>query len=149
MRRLPFTAGAFDLVVNLFTSFGYFDTDEEHATVLREVARVTRPGGTFVLDYMNADWVRATLVPSDERVMEGKTIWQRRRITSDGRFVLKTISAQECDHTYIERVRLFSASELRALVEGSGFTVRQEFGDYEGGARTASSPRVILFAERA
>jgi SAM-dependent methyltransferase len=149
MRRLPFAERAFGVVVNLFTSFGYFETDAEHETVVREVARVTRPGGVFVLDYLHAKCVRETLVPSDEREVNGQVLRMRRYITSDGRYVLKTVSVPGSEHTYVERVRLFTPDELRQLLERNGFTVTQEFGDYAGGARTASSSRVILFAERA
>src|SRR5438067_8815440 len=45
MRRLPFRAASFDGVVNLFSSFGYLESDAEDESVLREVARVLRPGG--------------------------------------------------------------------------------------------------------
>jgi SAM-dependent methyltransferase len=65
MRRLPFATGALDMVVNLFTSFGYFRDDAQHRVVIQEVARVTRKRGWFVLDFLNAPQVRSTLVPFD------------------------------------------------------------------------------------
>jgi SAM-dependent methyltransferase len=148
MRSLPFADHAFGLVVNLFTSFGYFNTDAQHLRVLAEVGRVTRPGGTFVLDYLNADEVRRTLVPYDERVIDGRTVRQRRRISQDGRYVEKTIDADGCDRSYEERVRLFTPDELRMMVEESGFTLTLEYGDYQGSPWTDASPRLILFAER-
>jgi len=148
MRALPFADGAFDVVVNLFTSFGYFETDEEHLAVLRGVARVTRPHGWFVLDYLNADYVRATLVPENETVVNGKTIQQRRSITPDGRFVLKTISVLPEGHEYVERVRLFSPDALQSMIRAAGFTVAHTFGDYTGRPPSGDAPRVILFAER-
>lgn len=148
MRSLPFARGAFDLVVNLFTSFGYFATDAEHRRVLREVCRVTRPGGTFVLDYLNAPQVRARLVPRDRRRVNGRMVTQRRRIADAGRYVEKEISADGCAHTYLERVRLFTPSDLRQLLEENGFVVCDAFGDYTGTSLTAASPRVILFARR-
>jgi SAM-dependent methyltransferase len=148
MRRLPFADGVFGVVVNLFTSFGYFDADADHLAVLREVARVTRRHGTFVLDFLNEAQVRATLVPADRRVVDHKTVRQRRWITSDGRYVLKSISADHGGHTYVERVRLYTPAELHTLITAAGFTVTHEFGDYEGGVRTDDSPRAIFFAER-
>jgi SAM-dependent methyltransferase len=148
MRALPFADHAFGLVVNFFTSFGYFDTDAQHLRVLAEVARVTRPGGTFVLDYFNADEVVRTLVPFTERVVDGRTVRQRRRISADGRYVEKSIDADKCDKTYQERVRLFTPDELRMMLEESGFTLVHEFGTYDGNPWTNTSPRIILFAER-
>jgi SAM-dependent methyltransferase len=148
MRELPFADDAFGLVVNLFTSFGYFDTNAQHLRVLAEVARVTRPGGMFVLDYLNAENVRRTLVPSDERMVNGRKIWQQRRISADGLYVEKTISSDGCDRTYNERVRLFEPDQLRMMLEESGFAVVAEYGDYGGGLWSEASARLILFAER-
>jgi len=148
MRVLPFAAEAFDLVINLFTSFGYFATDEENRTVLREVHRVLGSGGTFVLDYLNADNVRDTLVPEDTRGVGDRIVTQRRKITEDGRYVEKTISATDCANKYLERVRLFEPVELRSLITDAGFTITHELGDYDGSALEADSPRTIFFARR-
>ncbi len=148
MRVLPFAGGAFDLVVNLFTSFGYFATDDENRTVLREVHRVIAGGGTFVLDYLNADNVRDTLVPEDTHEVGNRMVTQRRKITEDRRFVEKMISATDCANTYLERVRLFEPAELRALLTDAGFTITHELGDYDGSALEPDSPRTIFFAQR-
>ena len=43
-----------DLTVNLFTSFGYFERDAEHAAALGEMVATVRPGGWFVIDFLNA-----------------------------------------------------------------------------------------------
>ena len=68
MRELPFGADSFDLVVNLFTSFGYFDDDREHFRVLDCVGACMARGGTLVIDFLNAAQVRDSLVPYDERI---------------------------------------------------------------------------------
>ena len=59
MRRMPIRPGSMDLTVSLFTSFGYFEHDEEHAAALREMVATIRPGGWFVIDFLNATEVRA------------------------------------------------------------------------------------------
>src|SRR6266404_9028041 len=104
MRELPFADASFDLVVNLFTSFGYFDDDSEHARVLACVCAATRRGGTFVIDFLNASQVRRALVPYDERLENGITIEQRRTISGDDRFVEKRIRLRERGKEYIGRV---------------------------------------------
>ncbi len=53
MRCLPFSAGAFDWVLNFFTSFGYFETERENFLVLEEIVRVLAPCGRFLIDIMN------------------------------------------------------------------------------------------------
>jgi SAM-dependent methyltransferase len=148
MRRLPFADASFSVVVNLFTSFGYFREDAQHLRVLNEVARVTRPDGWFVLDYLHADQVRATLVPRDEQTVGTTVVEQEREISLDGRFVRKTITLGELGRTFVERVRLFEPEELVAMATAAGFAVDAVLGDYAGSALTATSPRTILFARR-
>ena len=148
MRALPFAAASFDLVVNLFTSFGYFSSDDENRWVLTQVSDVLRPGGVFVLDYLNAEQVRNTLVPHDTRRVGDRVVTQDRRITADGKYVEKQISAKGLDHTVTERVRLFEPDELRCLLHDAGFSVARELGDYNAAPLTLESPRAIFFAHR-
>jgi SAM-dependent methyltransferase len=148
MRELPFADDSFDLVVNLFTSFGYFEDDREHARVLSRVCAVTRHGGTFVIDFLNAGQVRRELVPYDERVKNGITIEQTRTISQDDRFVEKRIRLRGRGKEYIERVRLLSEADLERMLSVAGFDVSKRFGDYGGASWSEDSPRTILFASR-
>lgn len=148
IRALPYRESSFDLVVNLFTSFGYFDTDAEHDLVVRDLAGLITVGGTFVIDYLNADMVRAQLIAYDETSISGRRVEQRRQISDDGRYVIKRISIRNEGREFIERVRLFTKEELVAMLERGGFSVETSYGDYDGGPLTDDSPRVILFASR-
>ncbi len=148
IRALPYRDSSFDLVVNLFTSFGYFETDAEHSFVIRDLARVIDSGGTFVLDYLNEGVVRDRLVPCDETLVGGRRVEQRREITPDGRFVVKHIEIKEEGREFIERVRLFTRAELSSMLEQAGFSIERSFGDYDGTPLTDESPRVIFFASR-
>ncbi len=147
-RELPFAGGSFALVVNRFTSFGYFRDDEQQLRVRRDVARVLRPGGWFVLDYLHAKQVRRALVPRDERTVGTVRVEQERAIAPDGRFVRKTITISELGRTFVERVRLYEPVELAALCASAGFTVESVVGDYERSDLHAGSPRAILVAQR-
>ena len=148
MREIPFAAHSFDLVVNLFTSFGYFDDDREHVRVLACVWSSLKPGGTLVIDFLNAAQVRECLVPYDERIENGVTIEQHRRISPDNRFVEKRITLRESGKDYIERVRLLSPKDLERMLISAGFEVVKLFGDYAGTSWSETSPRTILFASR-
>lgn len=144
MRILPFRAESFSLVVNLFTSFGYFNDDGDHRKVLREIAAVTEPGGTFVLDYLNAEEVVANLKPSDERMVNGIVVEQKREITADRKFIEKRITLRETGKSFIERVRLFTRAELELLLDRAGFSVEEILGDYKGARWSEGSPRTML-----
>ena len=148
MRCLPFAPQSFGLVVNLFTSFGYFRDDSQHRQVIGEVARVTQPGGWFVLDYLNACHVRATLVPFDRIQVGDRIVEQEREISADGRFVRKTITLADEERSFIERVRLFEHGELLAMLDACGFDVATVLGDYDGRPHDATAPRSILLGQR-
>lgn len=148
MRCLPFRAQSFGLVVNLFTSFGYFRDDAQHRHVIGEVARVTQPGGSFVLDYLNAPCVRATLVPFDRFQVGERVVEQEREISADGRFVRKTITLADEERTFIERVRLFEHGELLGMLDVCGFDIADALGDYDGHTYGPDSPRTILIGCR-
>jgi len=148
MRRLPFRTAAFDLTVNLFTSFGYFADDTQHRLVIAEAARALRPGGTFVLDYLNADDVRRTITPHEELQIGTQQVAIDRSITDSGRFVVKEIRLMDTGRSFIERVRLFTPAELESLVEAAGLSVNRRFGGYGGDGSAHPADRVILVAEK-
>ncbi len=71
-----------------------------------------------------------------------------RRISDDGRFVIKQIQPIGEERRFLERVRLYGPGELQDMLGRAGLTSRQVFGDYAGGALAESSPRAIFVAER-
>jgi SAM-dependent methyltransferase len=147
MRRLPFRARSFDLIVNLFTSFGYFRRDAEHAAVVADLAERLRPGGHLVLDFLNAATVRAAVAAEDASAGSVQTTVSR-RLSDDGRYVLKTIRVP-ADRTYTERVRLLSPDDLAAMFRAAGLVVERTYGDYGGAALGPGSPRAILVGRAA
>jgi SAM-dependent methyltransferase len=149
MRHLPFTSKTFDLIVNLFTSFGYFGDDTQHEMVVRQAAGLLRANGVFVIDYLNATAVRAHLVAHEERVAGSQRISIKRRITDDGHHVVKEMRLLDDGRSFHERVRLFSADDLEQLLRQAGLTICFRFGDYDGSPVDADAPRVILGGRRA
>ena len=148
MRVLPVRAGSMDLTVNLFTSFGYFGPDSEHAAALAAMVATLRPGGWFVIDFLHAATVIDALVLAERMTLAEAPVDVTRRLLEGGRFVEKTIRLAD-GRQFTERVRLFTPTELESMLHAAGTTIRCRFGDYAGAPLTAGSPRVILFAERA
>ena len=148
MRALPFRDCTLDAVLNLFTSFGYFEDDREHELVLRDVARVLRPRGRFVLDFLNAPAVRAQLVPLDERTAGGRVVVQERTLSEDGRFVVKRIHLRGDGRSFLERVRLYERAELERMLGACGLAPLETLGDYDGGVHGPASPRLLILAAR-
>ncbi len=147
MRALPFKP-AFNLVLSLFTSFGYFDEEEEHERVAREMGRILLPGGYFVMDYFNAPYVRAGLKAEGEREFNGRRIYEKRWI-KDRRVIKKIeIEYNGTTRTYYESVRMFEADELQQLLRAGGIETLYTFGDYNGGALHTDAPRLIIIGKK-
>jgi len=146
--REPYCDGCMDGVVNLFTTFGYFDTDRENRRALSAMTQALRPGGWFVQDFLNAPHVRDTLVPATSRTVEGVEIHQKRWIEGDRINKEITLSNNGDTDTYYESVRLFTPDELRALYAAVGLEIVDTFGDYEGHPHTPDSPRFLLYARQ-
>jgi len=147
MRALPIRPDSMDLTVNLFTSFGYFDRDEEHAAALAEMVTTLRPGGWFVIDFLNPEVVRRGLVPAEVVAAGGASLRVTRAVSPDGRYVSKTIETP-AGRRYTERVRLFGADEIGAMMSRAGVSVRHRFGDYDGAPHDRDSPRTFLVGRR-
>jgi SAM-dependent methyltransferase len=143
MRALPIRDASMDLTVNLFTSFGYFERDTEHAAALRQMVDTLRPGGWFVIDFLNPAAVRARLVPDETLRLNGRTVRVSRSVSADGRFVCKTIHSDR-GRRYVERVRLFEPEEIAGMLDAAGVAIGHLLGDYDGSPMGRESPRTIL-----
>jgi SAM-dependent methyltransferase len=146
MRRLPIRPASMDLTVNLFTSFGYFEHDEEHDATLAEMASTIRPGGWFVIDLLNPASVRAGLVPRETVGAGNASAQVTRTLSPDSRYVCKTIEWSS-GRRFIERVRLFEPDEIEGMLQHTGLTIAERFGEYDGRPLAAGSPRTILIGQ--
>jgi SAM-dependent methyltransferase len=142
MRSLPFCGGSFGGLVNFFTSFGYFSTEEENAQVVREMARVLAPGAVFLFDYLNVDRELDRLVTKEDR---GDVHIERWFDPSDRSFNKRITIGEK---RYLERVRGYDLGEIAAMFTSAGLTIGSVFGDFAGAAYAASSPRLILVGRR-
>jgi len=156
MRSLPFPSGrgegdgdGFDLVLNLFTSFGYFENDQENERAFREMTRVLRFGGRLVMDHMNRAVVERDLVPTNEEQRQELTLRHRRWITRD-RVVKETtvIDGEGATIHFRESVRLYTPGELEELCSRCGLTLLRLEGSFHGEPFEPSSPRMILVAQK-
>jgi SAM-dependent methyltransferase len=143
------TGECYDLIVNLFTSFGYFNDSAENERVLSRVFAHLMPGGWFVLDFLNADHVRAGLVSAETVQRNGVTFHITRDITET--HVLKHIrfKAEGKEYEFVERVQFFSRSALERMIGDAGLLLCHTFGDYFlNPIQPGKSDRVILAARK-
>lgn len=146
MRALPFR-GAFDAATSFFTSFGYFD-DAGNAAAMRSIAGALKPGGMFLLDFLNAVAVEAHLVPESSEDRDGRKYHVRRRI-EDGRVIKDVVIEEEgLKLSYSESVRLYMHHDLIRLLKVAGLSAIASYGGFDGRDFTTDAPRCILVARK-
>ncbi len=147
--RTFYSEGKYDLVLSLFTSFGYFDSDEENFFFPKSAYSMLNENGYYVLDYLNKNYLEENLVEKTERVVGDKQILENRKIVK-GR-VIKTISIVKASKNdeYLESVKLYSYKELVDKYSFIGFKKIKVFGDYLGNDyQSESSERCIIIFQK-
>ncbi len=137
----------FDAVVNLFTTFGYFESDDENIRVLESVRQMLEPGGIFVLDYLNAENVKKNYRPSDEGEFQGINYDIQRYIKGNSIFKEITFSGDtiEGEKRYAERVKLYDLNWFKKELSRQDLIIDKVYGDYEGhDFDPATSSRLLI-----
>jgi SAM-dependent methyltransferase len=139
---------AFDLAINLFTSFGYFG-DEEGLIVLRNVFHSLAPGGFFVIDVMGKEIIARGFAPSAvEKQPDGSTWVSTREIIDDWYrirsrwFLIRDQKVTEASFN----TALYSGRELADLLKKAGFEKVNLFGSLQGGAYDLNAQRLVATA---
>lgn len=140
----------FDAIVNFFTSFGYFDTDEENSSVIVNISSSLIDNGYFLLDYLNAEYIRKNIVPYSTDSFPTATIESRRTIQADT--IIKNISVIPFEgerEEFEENVKLYTHTTLKTMIEDNGFMVESIHGNYDGSDFDVElSPRCIIVAKK-
>jgi SAM-dependent methyltransferase len=151
MRTLPFAGNAFGLILSLFTSFGYFEDRQMDVLVLREASRTLKPGGWFVLDFLNRTATLATMVPHEEREISDGRVTIRRWVDPDADRIFKEITIEQTGASlreFRESVFLYSDEQLIRMLQTAGLHPVHIYGDYNGAEFTQCSPRLILIGSK-
>lgn len=149
--RMPFGRRAFDYVFNLFTSFGYFETTDEHLAVIRNITDALKPGGHIVLDYLNVRYADRRMTPEEIRRSAAATYYVTR--WTDPHHFYKRITVADWRRgemmSHVERVARFTLDDFRAMFASCGLQIVNVFGDYWlNPYDEAGSPRLVIVARR-
>jgi len=152
MRKLPARwTGKFDVVVNLFTSFGFFDSPQDDLMVLEQFARVLKPGGQLVWHGGSRDGVMARFLSRDWwSTADGTLFGQERRFDPLSGFlnITSTWRGPKGDGERSHRIRLYSASELASRMRDVGLVVEQAFDAWQDKPLTRKSSEMLLLARK-
>ncbi|NUM50277.1 MAG: methyltransferase domain-containing protein [Flavobacteriales bacterium] len=139
----------FDYAFNLFTSFGYFENEQENDATIKSISENLKKHGLLILDFFNTNFVKET-IKEKEQIIINKVEFNITRKISKNR-VVKKIQINDHGQQYLfeENVRLYTLDELTTLLKKFGLSVIKTFGDYHlNSLNETNSPRVILVAQK-
>ncbi len=146
--RKVYASAKFDYVFNLFTSFGYFDREEENEQAFATLVSAMAPGATLVIDFMNTHKVIQEMLAVETKTIQGIT-FHLKRYVKDG-FIVKEISFtdQGTPFFYTERVKELYSTDFSSYIRRFGLELQAEFGDYTlAPYQSSSSDRYIVIAK--
>jgi len=129
MRKLSFI-NYFDFAMNLFTSFGYFDTEKEHVNALKAFRKGLKADGHLVIDYFNTQKIVKNLTHQETKEVEGIE-FHLKKFVSDGK-IIKHINFEHRNKSFAfeEKVQAFTLSDFERMFENSGLKIDATFGSY-------------------
>lgn len=151
MREIPFK-NEFDAVINMFTAFGYLETDYEDFKVLKSVAKALKPGGKFLIDIMNRDWILANFHPKS---------WEKigKLLLLEGRFYdaknhhnivkILILDGKGKWHKATHVIRMYSLAEMRKNLNKVGLKIVKVYGNTIDNQKfTKNSRRLVILAAK-
>ena len=148
--RMPFGTGVFDYVLNLFTSFGYFEDPAENLTVVHNVAQSLKPGGRFVLDYVNVAHAEKHLIHEETTDREGVVYRISRWADADHIFKrINFVDRHAGPMEHIERVAKLTLEDFRFMFRLCDMTLDLACGNYRlAPFDLDASPRLVMVARK-
>lgn len=149
MRKLSFI-NYVDFAFNLFTSFGYFETEKDHVNALKAFGKGLKADGTLVIDYFNTQKIIKNLTNQETKTIDGIE-FHLHKFVSEGK-IIKHINFEHKMKVYAfeERVQAFFLSDFERMLSKSGLQIVQTFGSYAlDEFDETKSDRLILICKKA
>jgi SAM-dependent methyltransferase len=144
--------GAFGLVINMFTSFGYFDDEQEDVTVLGNMFASLRPGGACLIEMLGKERLAKVLqATTSSELPDGTVVVERHKIFDDWTrignewLILRNgrVKTFKFHHT------IYSGQELRDRLEWAGFVDVRLYGNLDGDEYGPDAERLIAVGRKA
>lgn len=148
LRDLPYHE-QFDVALNLFTSFGYFDCDDTNQLVMRQIYQILKQDGLVVIDFMNVDKVLSNLAMQTEKEVDGIVFYITKEVKNG--LIIKQIRFTDAGQTYHfkEEVQILHLKDFERLFALTGFDVEFVFGNYKlEPFNVDSSDRLIVVGKK-
>jgi SAM-dependent methyltransferase len=141
-----------DAVINMFTAFGYLESQDEDQQVLKQVYKALKPGGHFLLETMHPEALIRHFSPHMiEHYPEGLIVLEERNfdlLTSRANVKITMIYPNGQRKEYGHAARVYSLTELAQMLAVAGLQVKAYYGAWDGSKLTIDSFRLILLAQK-
>ena len=147
--RNTFKANSFNVVTNLFTSFGYFEDKKDEQKAINAMAENLKPDGILIIDFMNVKKVIDHLVNSEQKLIEQIIFNISRKFKNN--YIIKDISFSDNGKNYHfqEKVRAITLSDFSSFINNAGMKIIDIFGNYKlEDFNALTSDRLILICKK-
>ena len=150
-RKLDFE-NKYDIILNLFTSFGYFDKENEHAQVFKQIFKSLKNNGHFVIDFLNTKKaVKNISKTNPQQTIHVDNIEFRIKKTYDNNFIYKNIEIVDSGKktSFSEKVKIITLDKFLKYFDGLNIHLEYQFGDYKlSNFDENNSDRLILIFKK-
>jgi len=149
MRKIPFR-GKFDAVINIFTSFGYFQDEEDNFKVIEGISRRLKPGGKFLVDVINRDYLIRNITDShwferEDVICLQEHFFDAETSRIEDRWVfMEKGSRKEFDVS----IRVYALHEMIDMFERAGLKYESAWGGFDGQEFCFKSKRLIVLGSK-
>ena len=152
MRAIPFD-DRFDAVINMFTAFGYLESDAEDEKVIQAAAKALKLGGLLMLDLLNREWVTGNYFQNEwRRMADDKLVLEHREfdlLQSRIRVGYVVIGADgERHESRGHDARLYTLTEISAMLDRAGLRLKSVYGGYSEEPYAITTRRMIVVAQK-
>ena len=147
--RKCYQKNTFNIALNLFTSFGYFEKEEDDIAAIKAMSENLKEEGILIIDFLNSDKVIPNLVQKETKVLDGIRFKISRKVENG--FICKNInfSDKNKDYNFNEKVKAITLADFTKLLNFAGMRVINQFGNYNLDLyNPQQSDRLIIIAKK-
>ena len=138
----------YNYILNLFTSFGYFEHKKDNKLVVSGISKALKEDGIFIIDFLNIDNCLNNLVKKEIKIIQKREFNIKR--WHDEKYLFKKIEFKEkkTKKSYTERIQLLKKEEIVNICRKENLKLIRVFGDYQLNKFDEKSERLILFFKK-